>query len=145
MKLPAKYSRKVLSTLGEHSSSHPPGEVVDRILTPPYLSNIPDVYYHRIRKSRRDPVMDVALVLCSDGLTELYDDQEDKETLLRWARIVGPHARRCCDRPNGGNVALRLLRDAIGGTDIHKVSRNLTVEMEERWMDDTTILVQHLL
>lgn len=40
------------------------------------------------------------------------------------------------------NAALTLLRDAIGGDDIHMVSRNLTVEMEERWMDDITVLVQ---
>ena len=42
------------------------------------------------------------------------------------------------------NLAVHLLRDAIGGNDIHRASANLTVEMDERWMDDTTILVHRL-
>jgi pyruvate dehydrogenase phosphatase len=40
------------------------------------------------------------------------------------------------------NIALSLLRAAIGGQDEHKVSRSLTVEMEERWMDDVSISIQ---
>ncbi|KAG5652237.1 hypothetical protein H0H81_005731 [Sphagnurus paluster] len=42
------------------------------------------------------------------------------------------------------NLALYLLRDAIGGDDIDMASRMITVEMGCRWMDDTTILVQKL-
>lgn len=40
---------------------------------------------------------------------------------------------------------MALLREAIGGNDVHAVSRNLTVEMEERWMDDTTIIIQRFM
>lgn len=39
-------------------------------------------------------------------------------------------------------MGLYLLRDAIGGQDAHRLSRNMTVEMEERWMDDVTIVIQ---
>jgi pyruvate dehydrogenase phosphatase len=43
-----------------------------------------------------------------------------------------------------GNLAVRLLRDAVGGDNTELVSRNLTLEMEDKWMDDITILVQRL-
>jgi pyruvate dehydrogenase phosphatase len=36
---------------------------------------------------------------------------------------------------------VHLLRDAIGADDISRSSANLTVEMDERWIDDTTIIV----
>ena len=43
-----------------------------------------------------------------------------------------------------GNLALSLLRDGLGGGDVRLVSQKLTVEMEEKWMDDVTIIVQRL-
>lgn len=145
MKLPAPVSRNVLANFADQGSRLIPEEFVDRILTPPYLSNIPDVYHYRLRKSRRDPIIDIALILCSDGLPDLYDDWAEREMLTRWARVIGQGLRRNSEGGRSQNSALRLLRDAIGGDDIHKASRNLTVEMEERWMDDTTILVQYFL
>jgi pyruvate dehydrogenase phosphatase len=45
---------------------------------------------------------------------------------------------------NSDNAALALLRDALGGNDNRTISQNLTVEMDERWMDDVSILVQRL-
>ena len=39
------------------------------------------------------------------------------------------------------NAAMRLLRDAIGGMDLRRASANLTVEMEDRGMDDTSVVV----
>ena len=46
----------------------------------------------------------------------------------------------------GDNLALHLLKQAMGGkdNDEEKVSRMLTAEKQMRWMDDTTILVQRL-
>lgn len=113
--------------------------------------------------------------MCSDGLTDLYEDQDLDETfyIKRWAAKVGevlgsssstlppPSHRsvalhhlaraqgysRAEGHRNGSrtNLAVHLLLDAIGGNDIHRASANLTVEMDERWMDDTTILVHRLL
>ena len=123
---------------------------VPRIRTPPYLSNAPDVY-HRVLPpgSRR------ALVLASDGLTDLYDGYAHQDMADEWAEAVGRalDASSPSGSPNGSggkrgsqrpNAALALLREAIGGDDTQLVSRNLTVEMEERWMDDTTIVVLRL-
>jgi pyruvate dehydrogenase phosphatase len=42
------------------------------------------------------------------------------------------------------NMALRLLRHALGGDDRVRVSRVLTLDMEAAWVDDTTIIVQTL-
>ena len=63
-----------------------------------------------------------------------------REMVGRWVRIVG----QALDLDRSSNVALSLLRDVLGGDDTQVVSRNLTVEMEERWMDDTTILIQQV-
>lgn len=60
----------------------------------------------------------------------------------RWVRIVGRRTRSAKDVDLQSNLALRLLRDAIGGNNVELVSRNLTLEMEDKWIDDVTILVQ---
>lgn len=109
-----------------------------RILTPPYVSNIPDVY-HRVLP---DPPCFV--MLSSDGLysTDLYYGMGSEESVDRCTKTIGNALEPSkAQRPN---AALSLLRDAIGGDDIHVVSRNLTVEMEERWMDDITVLIHKI-
>lgn len=169
-------------------------EYIRRIHSPPYVSNTPQVYQHCLRSEssrRRTPrtattappgrgnnqphhngeeFQDVALLLCSDGLVDLYEDQDihEKDYLKLWAAKIGeilkfpdsPYSPRSPSRQtpatrdirgdnkrenafrSSQNIAVQLLRDAIGGDDLTKVSANLTVEMDERWMDDTTILVQ---
>ena len=66
------------------------------------------------------------------------------QTLItRWVEVVGQSLM--ADTPQNQddkNLALALLRNCIGGEDRNLLSRNLTVEMEERWMDDITIVVQ---
>ena len=123
---------------------------VPRIRTPPYLSNAPDVYHRDFSAEARTAgaPLQRALILCSDGLTDLYHGYTPQEMAGEWVQVVG----RELDASSGpspsqprANLALSLLREAIGGSDTQLVSRNLTVEMEERWMDDTTIIVQRLL
>lgn len=82
-----------------------------------------------------------ALLLCSDGLPDLYNARIDSraEMVNHWAQTVGNALDARSD-----NAALVLLRDALGGDDERSVSSYLTVEMDERWMDDVTILVQIL-
>lgn len=186
MKLPAWYSRRILMKTKEFWSSGLSEDYVGRILTPPYTSNVPQVYYHRIRRSREEikggslyssrstsngvGEIDVALIMCSDGLVDLYEDQDLEENyyIKRWAAKMGEsvvtlpslrqttlsHSCPVVQSMQGTdprwsvsrrNSAVHLLRDAIGGDDIHRVSANLTVEMDERWMDDTTILVHKFL
>jgi pyruvate dehydrogenase phosphatase len=42
------------------------------------------------------------------------------------------------------NLALGLLRRALGGEDLMSISQMITLDMESPWMDDTTIIVQAL-
>lgn len=89
--------------------------------------------------------------MCSDGLTDLYfvpgeSDSKLESSAERWMQVVSATSTAGSTAEGGDepNLALALLRDAIGGYDLDKVSRYLTVEMDHRWMDDTTIVVQRL-
>ena len=108
-------------------------------MTPPYLSGVPDVRHVDLASANASEAF---LIMCSDGLMDLYDDDRlNLEHVLapRWVGHVAAQSR------DSENLALALLRDALGGTDTDKVSRLMTVEMTFRWMDDTTILVQRLI
>lgn len=150
MKIPSVYSHKVLRRTKEFWSSGISEVNVDRIKTPPYVSNAPQVYHEQLRSRRSSSPsgdVDVALVICSDGLVDLYEDQdfEEEYILKRWAAKIGEKIAPVSASRTRLNLAAHLLRDAIGGDDLARASANLTVEMEERWMDDTTILVHRFL
>ncbi|KAI8993784.1 phosphatase 2C-like domain-containing protein [Trametes punicea] len=151
LKLPAVYADLVFKHLdAEWLSAEVMEPHVSRIRTPPYLSNTPDVYHVRLTTEGAHSSGAIAasprvLILCSDGLSDLYDGYSFQDMANEWTHVVG----RAFDSNSGAgaeraNLALLLLREAIGGSDTQLVSRNLTVEMEERWMDDTTIVVQRL-
>lgn len=118
---------------------------VPRLQTPPYVSAKPDVYHRRIRgRQGGNGSCDVFLITCTDGMLDLAQPeplQLSQQLIDCWVDVVGRtlQQRHAVQPPN---LALALLRESIGGDDVELVSRNLTVEMEERWMDDTTILVQ---
>ncbi|KAH8119538.1 protein serine/threonine phosphatase 2C [Phellopilus nigrolimitatus] len=184
MKLPAIYLRRVLMRTKQFWSAGLAEEFAKRIITPPYVSNVPQVCHHRLRRNtnRSEQAststgggetgdVDVALLLCSDGLVDLYEDRDldEQAYLKRWAAKIGEAITPLLasrPRPSGSfsshsqptgahiahhreerreNLAVWLLRDAIGGDDISRASANLTVEMDERWIDDTTILVHRFL
>lgn len=111
--------------------------------TPPYLSNRPDVRH--VSLADRDQYQETRLIMCSDGLLDLYLDQSESLTLDQLPEVwfyALDNRNTSLDAYN--NLAVALLRHALGGGDVEKVSRNLTVEMAYRWMDDTTILVQRI-
>jgi pyruvate dehydrogenase phosphatase len=60
-----------------------------------------------------------------------------------WACCV---AEAAAEAPSvkGENLALRLLRHALGGEDLMSISQMVTLDMDTPWMDDTTIIVQAL-
>ncbi|EGO00161.1 hypothetical protein SERLA73DRAFT_72899 [Serpula lacrymans var. lacrymans S7.3] len=141
LKIPAAYSRRLFTKYcPEWMSPRQVHEFANRILTPPYVSDIPEVYHHTLNVS--NPIEDYFLILCSDGLQDLYDGVDmhfnDRQMVDRWVKIVG----QAIDSRETRNLALRLLRDGIGGDNVQLVSRNLTLEIEEKWMDDVTILIQ---
>ncbi|KAF7793792.1 hypothetical protein EIP86_004913 [Pleurotus ostreatoroseus] len=139
LKLPAVYTEKVLIHVdASWLNSESLARYIPQIRTPPYVSNQADVYYRRLK---RGSVQDVFLITCSDGLLDLCGGELVQGVVDQWAHIVG----RSLESSKQRNSALALLRAAIGGDDIKVVSRNMTVEMDERWMDDTTIIVQRFM
>ncbi|KAI0758325.1 protein serine/threonine phosphatase 2C [Irpex lacteus] len=144
LKLPGVYTEKIFSNVqAPWMHSHNLEKYVPRIRTPPYVSIKPDVYFHNIRQYKvRRGSTDVFLMTCSDGLFDLHNEASHPSTdclARRWVQVIGQEIDK--ERGSPANLALKLLRDAIGG-DIHSASRTLTVEMEEKWTDDTTIIVQ---
>ena len=118
-----------------------PETFISRIQSPPYVSSMPDVRHIHLPRSTTGSQARHALLLCSDGLPDLYNARFDSraEMVAHWAQTIGDALDARSD-----NAALVLLRDALGGDDVRSVSAHLTVEMDERWMDDTTVLVQIL-
>jgi len=143
LKVPSVYTRRAFAPhVQDWLTPRQVAEHASRILTPPYVSNIPEVFHYSLDVTKQE----IILILSSDGLQDLYDSRDiqmsDQEMADHWVRVVGRHMRPTKDADLQSNPALRLLRDAIGGSNIELVSRNLTLEMEDKWMDDVTILVQ---
>ncbi|KAJ7782994.1 phosphatase 2C-like domain-containing protein [Mycena metata] len=128
LKIPSLYTSRVFANFDQDWISQGTlKQCASRISTPPYVSNMPDVYHRDL------PSRPWFLLLCSDGLSsaETYDGMDTASMTRSWTEF-----------PPGVNTALSLLRAAIGGQDEQKVSRSLTVEMDERWMDDVSISIQ---
>jgi pyruvate dehydrogenase phosphatase len=108
---------------------------LSRNRTPPYISSEPDVIHRRLGPRS-------FLILATDGLSELCDvDSVGRaDVVADWARCVAEAA----EVPGKDNLALRLLRHALGGDDLVYISQLITLDMDTPWMDDTTIIVQAL-
>ncbi|KAH9855204.1 protein serine/threonine phosphatase 2C [Lenzites betulinus] len=157
LKLPAVYAELTFSHLdADWLTAEVMEPHIPRIRTPPYLSSKPDVYHIPLKNADSGDRGQVSghaaqpriLILCSDGLSDLYEGYSFQDMADEWVQTIGRELdSRSIPGPGAGhhaNLALTLLREAIGGSDTQLVSRNLTVEMEERWMDDTTIVVLQL-
>ncbi|KAH9009116.1 protein serine/threonine phosphatase 2C [Lactarius deliciosus] len=139
-KQPAIFTRRVLYNLYPGVPDPTPWETfLARNRTPPYISSVPDVVHRRLPpRSAGTGAGRCFLVLATDGLSELYDGTTRAEMAADWARCVAEAASK------GENLALRLLRRALGGEDLMSISQMVTLDMDSPWMDDTTIIVQAL-
>ncbi|KAL1757806.1 phosphatase 2C-like domain-containing protein [Schizophyllum commune] len=137
-KQPPVFSRRILYNLAPGFQNRGPWEAfLQRNRTPPYITAQPDVVHRKLDSRAR------FLVLTSDGFTDLCGEQGIEPVLRRWAadvedgrRTLPPDAPRVAE-----NLALRLLRQAIGGEDRGSVSRVLTLDIDGAWIDDTSIVV----
>ncbi|KDQ18817.1 hypothetical protein BOTBODRAFT_153711 [Botryobasidium botryosum FD-172 SS1] len=148
-KLPPLYTHKVfLNSNPGFRVAAKVQEFIARSHTPPYVSSTPEVCHRALESGDR------FLILCSDGLKDLWHDYgansgasagagagngNGSSVEEEWVKIVGKVMDE--DTEENTNFALTLLRESLGGDDPEKVSRMVTVEMGERWMDDTTIQV----
>jgi pyruvate dehydrogenase phosphatase len=140
LKLPPVFSQRVLLNFRREWNVQRPETYVARVKSPPYVSNVPDVHHLPLPRGSPGQQRDIFLISCSDGLVDLYGGVTRQDMIHRWVNVVG----RAIGNRTRGNLALSLLRDGLGGDDIRLVSQKLTVEMEEKWMDDVTIIVQRL-
>ncbi|KAF8891655.1 phosphatase 2C-like domain-containing protein [Infundibulicybe gibba] len=141
-KLPAPYTERIfLNAEPPFRIATPIAEFLARNRTPPYVSSTPDVHHLAFATLLGTPT---ELIMCSDGLIDLCNDDDDDEgpdirrMATGWVRAVRAYA--ATPGPED-NRALALLRHTLGGDDVERVSRMMTVEIDMRWMDDTTILV----
>jgi len=94
------------------------------------------------------------LILASDGFADICSDADSpstsnkklKQIVASWAysmSLVRPPMTDTDSVPwsTEDNMALRLLRRAIGGEDRPGVSKVLTLDMDGAWIDDTSIVV----
>lgn len=148
-KQPPEFTRRILYNLypGFHNTS-PWEEFLVLNLTPPYISAAPEITHRRLNTRPASPTSSPTptsrfLILSSDGLSDLCQGPGQQRVLGAWAynlrRNIGVDTAG-----KSGNMALRLLWQALGGEDGDSVSRVLTLEMDSSWIDDTSIVVQVL-
>ncbi|TFK44607.1 protein serine threonine phosphatase 2C [Crucibulum laeve] len=138
-KLPSVYTHRVfMNSRPGFSFSTKVEDFLNRNMTPPYLSNHADVRHIDLRAAA---ATEARLIMCSDGLLDLYDHRGEGPDMVSlgatWVDVL-------TKSEGSQNLALSLLRAGLGGEDEERVSRMITVEMSFRWMDDTTVLVQRL-
>ena len=128
---------------GFQFKSSRPADLVNRILTPPYLSNesyVQHIYLKNVLSpgsGREQP--EAFLILCSDGLLDLGSKGLKRASRV-WMNVASDEEIFGSD-PVYKNRALRILRMGLGGKDTDKVAQYLTVEMDSKWLDDVTVLV----
>ncbi|KAE9406345.1 protein serine/threonine phosphatase 2C [Gymnopus androsaceus JB14] len=158
LKLPSIYTARVFALTiprmrrPEHNSQL----IVERSRTPPYLSGVPEVGYVKLEKAAK-----ACLLMCSDGLMDLYGGEdwiEKKVDMVEmfngWVDLVGENLDK---RDLQDNLALLLLRRGLRGPTVVKgqsqwtdeealdwMSSLLTLEYKDKWMDDTTVVVEVL-
>lgn len=143
-KQPPEFTRRILYNLfpGFHNTS-PWEEFLVRNKTAPYITAEPEITHRRLDATSPKHRF---LILCSDGFTDLCTGEGQKRVIESWARnmVTKPHLDVGINAAKTDNMALRLLRRALGGDDRDSVSRVLTLDMEVAWIDDTSIVVQTL-
>lgn len=142
-KLPAYYAQKLFLNVRE--GFRVPARVIEllpRNITPPYVSAVPEVRYRLLRRETEKGLRTRhALVLCSDGLTDLYRGRGwTKEGAVRQiGRTCIKHEGKHWEGLNG-NLALHLIKNALGD-NLDEQCKQLFVNLDFQHMDDTTAVV----
>ncbi|THH10971.1 hypothetical protein EW145_g974 [Phellinidium pouzarii] len=145
-KLPAVYTHKIF--LNVSPGYRVPARIVEfikRSLTPPYVSATPEIEHRMLKRKDGSVKRKYTLVLCSDGLTDLYLERD-----WRLETVARQIARVCMNESIqnggdvweglGGNLALCISKDALG-SDLNKQSLKLTIDLNFKYIDDTTVIV----
>ena len=138
-KLPPIYTERVLAlATPPFHENYKVTELLARNLTPPYLSNRAEVEH--VDLASLDPSASPVLVLCSDGLIDLYSRRSKIKDIAQavqlWITTLTHEGR--------DNLALDLLWDALGGDDGAEVSSKIVRGTSNKRVDDTTVVVLQL-
>ena len=77
------------------------------------------------------------LIVATDGLRDLYVGRltTTEDLIKHWVHIVMEEGDRF-----GGHKALSLASDGLG-EELNAKSMRLTIDLDQAWIDDTTIVV----
>ncbi|KAK0229067.1 phosphatase 2C-like domain-containing protein [Armillaria nabsnona] len=143
-KQPPEFTRRILYNLSPgFPDTSPWEEFLVRNRTPPYISTEPEIVHTQLGVVS-PPERSRFLILASDGFVDLCSNEGQEKIVRDWARDMQNMTADEETHPGSGNMALRLLRRALGGEDRFKVSKVLTLNMDVAWIDDTAIVVQTL-
>ncbi len=143
-KQPPEFTRRILYNLSPgFPDTSPWEEFLVRNRTPPYISTEPEIVHTQLGVVS-PPERSRFLILASDGFVDLCSNEGQEKIVRDWARDMQNMTADEGTHPGSGNMALRLLRRALGGEDRFKVSKVLTLNMDVAWIDDTAIVVQTL-
>ena len=96
------------------------------------MSSIPEVQHRKLDKSVTNKV-----IVATDGLRDLYGGRlsATEELIRRWVHVVMEEGDGF-----GGHKALSLASDGLG-EELDAKSMWLTIDLDQAWLDDTTIVV----
>jgi pyruvate dehydrogenase phosphatase len=138
-KLPAIYTECVLAlATPPFHKNYNVSELLARNHTPPYVSNRAEVEH--LDLASLGPSAMPVLILCSDGLVDLYSRRSKVEDIAQ--AVQSWITMSACEGSN--NLALDLLWDALGGDGGIEVSSKIVRGMSKKRVDDTTVIVLKL-
>ncbi|QRV82244.1 protein phosphatase 2C [Ceratobasidium sp. AG-Ba] len=151
-KLPAEYTWEVFLRANPGFRVHSSVEAfTKRNLTPPYMTASPDVVHLDLggdgSTSDGTPRF---IILTSDGSVDEHVlnifGRSEAQSFQKWVELVGAQLDAKFGDEIGmenktSNLALSILREAFGGSNEELVSMFLTLDMKDKWIDDTSIQV----
>jgi pyruvate dehydrogenase phosphatase len=138
-KLPPIFTERVLAlATPPFHENYKIGELIARNRTPPYLSNRAEVKHVDIATA--GPNHTLILILCSDGLCDLYNRRSSIGDLSKDVQLWLTTSPIECGR----NLALELLWDALSGDGEVQAATKIVRGMPGRRIDDTTVVVIQL-
>ncbi|KAG8723936.1 hypothetical protein FRC12_024404 [Ceratobasidium sp. 428] len=150
-KLPAEYTWQVFLRANPGFRVHSSVEdFTKRNLTPPYMSAVPDVVHVDLEADPTSGSTPHFLILTSDGAVDEHVlkllGRTEAESFQKWVELIGGRLNTQTGNQNEedtqpSNLAVDLLREVFGGSNEELLSIFLTLGMESKWIDDTSIQV----
>jgi len=134
-KLPPIYTERVLAlATPPFHKNYKFNELLARNLTPPYLSNQAEVQH--VDLASQDPSAMPVLILCSDGLINLYSQRSKVKDIAQAVQIwITTLPLEVSD-----NLALDLLWNALVGDNEVEIVSGIIRGTLDRRVDDTTVI-----